>query len=327
MHKLSIRAGRVRLSGLLLLLVAGASAHAVQMPAPEGRGAAPDMLDARVNLQESSTHALASRPGAAASGQAAANARAFGIGRAIDQRMRTTPTFEISVSQLTGGLTSIHDNAGALTGPAPGVSSETIVRGYLARNIDLFGFDNADMSDLVVLGDSPGGTSGLRMLRVEQQVGGRPVFQSETRFLLDREGRIVKAVGHACAGRPCEHAGDRLGEDPGAGRGRLASDDHTRTQHRADGDHDRGRQRTGVAGTRRHRLADQRTDDGTAGALPPGARRARPGLVAGRVHFRRAGLVRDRRRRDRRPRCGARTSARTRRRRTRAFASTCRPTA
>ena len=33
------------------------------------------------------------------------------------------------------------------------------------------------------------------MLRMEQQIDGRPVFQSETRFLLDRDGRLVKSVG------------------------------------------------------------------------------------------------------------------------------------
>ena len=35
---------------------------------------------------------------------------------------------------------------------------------------------------ICVLGDSAGGYSGMRMLRVEQRVNGRPVFQSESRF-------------------------------------------------------------------------------------------------------------------------------------------------
>ena len=41
-----------------------------------------------------------------------------------------------------------------------------------------------------VLGDSAGGYSGMRMLRVEQRVNGPPVFQSESRFLVDRDGRL-----------------------------------------------------------------------------------------------------------------------------------------
>jgi len=49
--------------------------------------------------------------------------------------------------------------------------------------------------DLIAIGDSAGGDSGLRMLRIEQQIDGRPVFQSESRFLLARDGRLAKYVG------------------------------------------------------------------------------------------------------------------------------------
>ena len=37
--------------------------------------------------------------------------------------------------------------------------------------------------------------NGLRMVRVDQAFYGVPVFQSDSRFLLDREGRLVRTVG------------------------------------------------------------------------------------------------------------------------------------
>ncbi len=117
------------------------------------------------------------------------------IADAVATRSRTQPDLEVKLSPLTGGPASIHNKRGALTGSAPGQSGETIVRDYLQQNRDIFGLTATDMSDLVVLGDSAGGGSGLRMLRVEQQVNGRPVFQGETRFLMDRDGRLVKGVG------------------------------------------------------------------------------------------------------------------------------------
>ena len=35
----------------------------------------------------------------------------------------------------------------------------------------------------------------MRMVRVEQVVNGHAVFQSETRFILDRDGRIYRSTG------------------------------------------------------------------------------------------------------------------------------------
>jgi hypothetical protein len=96
------------------------------------------------------------------------------------------PGLQVRLSNLSGGPESIRDRTGALSAPAPGRSTEAIVRGFLQQNGDLYGLSAADQADLVVLGDSPGGASGLRMLRLEQQIDGRPVFQSETRFVVDR---------------------------------------------------------------------------------------------------------------------------------------------
>ncbi len=101
--------------------------------------------------------------------------------------------------------------SGPLTDAAPGRSAESIVRGFLSAERDRYRLDAADLDTLVVLGDSPGGGSGLRMLRVEQQVDGLPVFGSETRFVLDRQGRLWRSVGTlvpgvARAARRLDHA-------------------------------------------------------------------------------------------------------------------------
>jgi hypothetical protein len=52
-----------------------------------------------------------------------------------------------------------------------------------------------EIEDLNFIGESVSPASGVRMVRVEQMIKQRPVFQSESRFILDREGRIVRSLG------------------------------------------------------------------------------------------------------------------------------------
>lgn len=100
----------------------------------------------------------------------------------------------VNVYRFTGAITSVSNRRGELTRPSS-ETDETIVRGFLGRHSDLFGMSASERGDLFVLGDSAGGASGLRMLRMEQRVHGVPIFQGEIRFLLDRAGRLVKIVG------------------------------------------------------------------------------------------------------------------------------------
>jgi uncharacterized repeat protein (TIGR01451 family) len=151
------------------------------------------MVDARVNLPESYKAAKAARPAAAGS-LAAARQQTAEIAAKIVALRRTMPGLDVKLSNLTGGPTEVRTKTGSLT-PAAAGRSEDIVRGFLAENGGLYGLSAADQADLVALGDSPGGESGLRMLRMEQQIDGRPVFQSETRFLLARDGRLMESLG------------------------------------------------------------------------------------------------------------------------------------
>ncbi len=183
------------ITGLVLLFCAS-SLTAVTAPPPLiARPSLPGMLDARINLKDSFKRAKAARATAAAAGTAAARQTAANLVTAIAKHRKTMPGLAVKLSNLTGGATEVRNQQGALTAAAAGRSSEDIVRGFLSDNGDLYGLSAADTADLVALGDSPGGTSGLRMLRMEQQINGWPVFQSETRFLLDRQGRLMKTLG------------------------------------------------------------------------------------------------------------------------------------
>jgi uncharacterized repeat protein (TIGR01451 family) len=163
-------------------------------PAPSKGSGLENMVDARVNLKDSFRHAMAARPGAA-SAVLKTRSRVSAIAASIAEAKRTLPGLEVKLSNVTGGPATVRNLRGALTAAAPGVKSEAIVRDFLRVNGGLYGLAADDLDDLVVLGDSPGGTSHLRMLRMEQRIDGRPVFQSETRFLLDRDGRLMKSTG------------------------------------------------------------------------------------------------------------------------------------
>ena len=181
-----VRGGRSRqilIASSIVTLSLASSLAAVTAPAnPDGRASAL-MLDARVNAKDSYARATAARPGKAAAGLAEARIREDGMAKAVTDLRVTMPGLDVQFSNDTTGPASVRNKGGALTAAAPGRGNEQIVRDFLLQQGRIYGLSAADVDDLVVLGDSPGGTSGLRMLRMEQQIDGRQVFQSETRFL------------------------------------------------------------------------------------------------------------------------------------------------
>ncbi|MDP9190159.1 MAG: M36 family metallopeptidase [Acidobacteriota bacterium] len=152
------------------------------------------MLDVRVNLESSYKDATAARPGQDVSARQSAQQVIASIKDAVANKKKGMPGLQVRLSGLTGAAELVRNNSGTLTGTSGG-SSESIVRGFLSQNRGLYGLSAGDLSDLTVLGDSKGGRSGLRMLRMEQRIHGRSVFQSETRFILDRNGRLVSSSG------------------------------------------------------------------------------------------------------------------------------------
>jgi uncharacterized repeat protein (TIGR01451 family) len=153
------------------------------------------MVDARVNLPESFKRAAAARPEALKALRAESKRQKTELAAAYAKLKQRLPGLEVKISGVTGAPSSVRNRRGALTAAAPGRKSADVVRGFLTDNGALYGLSATDVDDLVALGDSPGGGSGLRMLRMEQRIDGRPIFQSETRFLLDRDGRLMKSVG------------------------------------------------------------------------------------------------------------------------------------
>ena len=99
-----------------------------------------------------------------------------------------------TISAETGAV-EVVSGAGTLTEAAPGKSGFDIVKDFLKENASLYGLADADIAKLHFIGESVSPASGLRMVRVEQTVNGHPVFQSETRFTMDRDGRIIRSVG------------------------------------------------------------------------------------------------------------------------------------
>jgi subtilisin-like proprotein convertase family protein len=101
---------------------------------------------------------------------------------------------DITISSNTGSV-EVVSAAEALTPAAPGRKGFAIVKDFIQANAALYGLSNADIAHLHFIGESVSQVSGLRMVRVEQRVRGHAVFQSETRFTIDRDGRIIRSVG------------------------------------------------------------------------------------------------------------------------------------
>jgi uncharacterized repeat protein (TIGR01451 family) len=177
-----------------IALVVSAPLSAALAPARATKGSQPRMLDARVNMEDSYKEAVAARPGQATSGMERTQNIVESVLEATANKKKTMPGLQVRMSGLTGAPELVRNNRGTLTS-ASGQSNESIVRGFLNQNAALYGLSAADVSDLTVLGDSRGGRSGLRMLRMEQRINGRSIFQSETRFILDRNGRLVSTSG------------------------------------------------------------------------------------------------------------------------------------
>lgn len=117
----------------------------------------------------------------------------------VEQALNRMRTFsrgvEAKASPLTGAVEIVRSTTGAMSGPAMGRSGPDIVRSFIADNSDLYGLSSKDIAALKFSGESVSGGNGMRMVRVEQTVNGLPVFQSETRFILDAQGRVYRSTG------------------------------------------------------------------------------------------------------------------------------------
>lgn len=118
---------------------------------------------------------------------------------AVDNALTRLRTFsrgaQAKSSPVTGAVEILRSTTGALSGPAVGREADDIVRSFITANSDLYGLSSKDVATMKFTGESISGGSGMRMVRVEQTVNGLPVFQSETRFILDAQGRVFRSTG------------------------------------------------------------------------------------------------------------------------------------
>ncbi|MGH9828324.1 MAG: hypothetical protein ACREDR_34300, partial [Blastocatellia bacterium] len=116
--------------------------------------------------------------------------------RAATERLRAqSPDVEVAFSSTTGAAEVVSNKAGALTQAAPGRKGMAIVSDFIRENAAVYGLQPEEVGRLHFLAESVSPNSGLRMVRFEQVVNGIPVFQSEMRAILDRDGRLFRTVG------------------------------------------------------------------------------------------------------------------------------------
>jgi uncharacterized repeat protein (TIGR01451 family) len=162
----------------------------------KGANGLPGNYDIRVNGGARLAALIAHyAPGAAQSITNAARAKATAMSAGLAQLRAVTPGADARFSSLTGAAELVRSRQGALTAPAPGRTGAAIVLDFLKSNQALYGLSDAQLGALRVQGESVSRANGLRMVRLDQQVNGLTVFQSDSRFILDRDGRLVRSVG------------------------------------------------------------------------------------------------------------------------------------
>ena len=114
---------------------------------------------------------------------------------AVNQLRSRVPSAEVSFSTLTGSAEVVENKAGTLTAADPDRDGKTIVSDFLRENADVFGIRRDEVDQLDFIGESVNPEDGLRMVRFQQVVNGLPVFQSETRAIIDRDGRLFRTLG------------------------------------------------------------------------------------------------------------------------------------
>jgi hypothetical protein len=118
---------------------------------------------------------------------------------AQESARRSSPGLQFRPSELLGGAEVVRSDKGFLPG-STGSSSTSTTLAFLRRNAGAYGLSPTQVSELEVIGESPGRAGGIKMVKLRQRVNGLPVFQSETRGLLNRKGRLVRTVGRLVPG-------------------------------------------------------------------------------------------------------------------------------
>jgi hypothetical protein len=115
------------------------------------------------------------------------------------ERLRSlSPGARVEPSPLSTGIEVVASAGTPLTPAAPGLEGAEVVRSFLRAWPGLYGLSSEQVDHLEVLSESR--QDGFTLVRLRQTVNGRPVFQSDTRAVLDRDGRLLHTVGRLIPG-------------------------------------------------------------------------------------------------------------------------------
>jgi subtilisin-like proprotein convertase family protein len=189
------RASWLTLSAVLLAPVAGTAPPAgAAAPTLHRSEIPPGNYDIRVGGRQALAELARAHGAAPIAAMARAAAAQLASRRAAAARLADSAGAEIELSHPLGSAEVVRTPRGALTAPAPGRRPEEVALGFLRSQREIYGLTARQVDDLEVLGVSRS-PSGLEMVRLAQKVGGLPVFQSETRAIVDREGRLIRTTG------------------------------------------------------------------------------------------------------------------------------------
>jgi len=105
------------------------------------------------------------------------------------------PGLRVELSPVGSGVEVVSAGGVPLSPPAPGQDGASIVRGFLRDHAAVWGL-SAEQVEL----HTESAAGGTRTVSLRQTVHGRPVFQSDTRALLDADGRLLQIVGRLVPG-------------------------------------------------------------------------------------------------------------------------------
>ena len=118
---------------------------------------------------------------------------------ALGKLQQTAPGATARFSTSTAAPEIVSAGRSPLSASAPGQAGIDIVRDFLHANRALYGLTDAEIDALHFIGESKS-KSGLRMVRIDQRLNGLVIFQSETRFILDKDGRVWRSLGQFMPG-------------------------------------------------------------------------------------------------------------------------------
>ena len=194
----------MRISPLLtagLLFIHAANTGAVTAPLP-GTGTDDPLLghyDIRI-LGKAELERVAAAYASSKARPAAEVARivAEPMRREADLLSARVPGARVELSPVGSGVEVVSGGGAPLSAPAPGQDGATIVRSFLRDHAAIWGLSAEQVEHLEIRAESA--TGGTRTVSLRQTVHGRPIFQSDSRALLDADGRLLQVVGRLVPG-------------------------------------------------------------------------------------------------------------------------------